>query len=223
MPAQPTRPTPKPTSPATHRRRRSPQAQDDFRRQILDLARGVFERSGGNALTIRAVTAPLGVSQMAFYAYFPSKDDLVRQIWIEKVREQFEHLLAAGQGQDSNEAILRRHLWAYIDYWEQRPAHYRRFMLLSGGGPGDTAPGLPDEPIYQQMMALHRERVMACIGDGRADAATIERLSDLAYVKAVGYLHLTLGMERFPERKRETLRQWVIDDIVDSIRQAAPA
>lgn len=210
-------------TPAPARRRRSPQAQDDFRHRMLQHARSLFREGGVDALTIRAVTEPFGVSQMAFYGYFQSKDELVRHLWVDLLQEQFARMLEAGRERTSSLDVLRAHVTAYIAYWEERPDDYRRFMTMSPRiGERDPAE-LAAEPAYLQLLALHRERVLACAGDRRWDPQTLDRLSTLAYTKAIGYLHATIGIGRYPMADRDRMREWVIDDIVETVRQGAPS
>lgn len=219
------RPKAPPAAVPPKRRRRSAQAQDDFRRQIVDTARRIFREQGYEALSIRAVTEPLGVSQMAFYAYFPSKGDLLQHIWSDMLQEQFAGLLAASAGCTSPEAVLRAHLRAYIDYWVARPDQYRHVMSDASGLASLEGTAVSDLPAYRQIVQLHRDRVLACAGATRSrgaglDAGAIDRLSELAYVKVIGYLHATLGIGRYPFSAPEALQDWVIDDIVAGILQA---
>lgn len=199
-------------------RRRKAEAQDDFRQEILRVARRLFRAGGLDALTIRAITEPLGVSKMAFYGYFPDKESLLRHLWVDVLGEQFAELLMVGEGRASSLDVLRAHMDAYLHYWEARPDDYRSFMTLAPTPDGANLPGLPAEPAYRQLLALHRERVLACAGDRRWSAVTVDRLAALAHLKAIGYLQLALGVSRFPLGDRGTLRAWTLDDIVESMR-----
>lgn len=203
--------------PAT--RRRSAAAQDDFRQDILKVTRRLFRSGGLEALTIRAITEPLGVSPMTFYGYFPDKDSLLRHLWVDVLREQFALLLSVGERPAQSLDLLRAHMDAYLCYWEERPEDYRRFMMLPPGPDAGSVTGLPEEPAYRQLLALHRERVMACAGERRWNAETVNRLAAVAYLKAIGYLHLALGLARFPLADRDSLRRWTLDDVIETIRR----
>ena len=43
------------------------------------------------------------------------------------------------------------------------------------------------------------------------------------FFKAIGYLHATIGIGRYPMADRDRMREWVIDDIVETVRQGAPS
>lgn len=205
------------TPPATpRRRRRSAEDQDDFRRQILALARRVYREQGYEALSIRAVTEPLGVSQMAFYAYFPSKADLVRHIWVDMLEEQLAELQAAGEGAATPAEALRACAAAFLGFWERRPEQYTLFMAQ----PNEPRLGgwtLSAEPAYQLLLARYRARVAACADGWHPPEALVHQQSELAYLKAVGYLHTTLCLGRYPVADLARLREAVLQDIVAGV------
>jgi AcrR family transcriptional regulator len=213
-----------PDSAAPHRRRRSAQAQDDFRREILDLARRVYREQGYEALSIRAVTEPLGVSQMAFYAYFPSKADLVRHIWLDMLEEQLAELRAAGQGAATPADALHAHAEAFLAFWERRPDQYRLFMTQLNEPRLGGEWTLVDEPVYRALIRLHHDRVAACVAAPAAlPAGWVDQQAELAYLKAVGYLHTTLGLGRYPFADLGRLREAVLQDIVGTVLAALRA
>ncbi len=196
-------------------RRRSALAQEKFKAEILDLARKVFQEQGYDALSIRAVTEPLGVSQMAFYAYFQGKADLVQHLWNELLEDQLDALLAVGGIHESPEALFRAHMDAYLRYWEDHPGHYRAFLIDAVSRSGQDEVPVALTPAYRRLLQLHGERVLACVRPERR--AEAPRLAELAYVKAIGYVHTTIGLNRFPFADPAALRESMIDDIVAGV------
>ena len=91
------------------RRRRSAASQTEFRQELLARAKELYRTQGYAALTVRAMTQAMGMSPMAFYSYFPSKQALVGHIWVDIFRELLDELLAAGRDSGSPRETLRAH------------------------------------------------------------------------------------------------------------------
>ncbi len=60
-----------------------------------------------------------------------------------------------------------------------------------------------------------RERVAACAPEGvDADETLIRRQCDLLTTKLMGYLVLTIGLQRYPLHDREALREQIVQEVV---------
>ncbi len=198
-------------------RRRSPESQDQFRRQLLDYARKLYREQGYEALSIRAITEAFDMSPMSFYGYFPSKLDLVREIWIDFFRELLERLLAAGKGMRSPQRVVEAHVEAYFSYWEEHADRYRMVYLSDLGAPGGVTIKFDDEPVTMQIRTLTRERVLACAHGRPVTEKKLRFAMDLFYVKMIGYLHATLAVERYKIDDVPRVRRLVVRDIVDTL------
>lgn len=91
---------------------------------ILDVALGVLEREGSQALSMRAVAAELQVAPNALYRYFPGKAELVAALAEAGSQILLEALRAASAGQPPLLA-LRALARAYLDFARARPALYQ--------------------------------------------------------------------------------------------------
>lgn len=204
------------------KRRRSAAARASFRQALVEQAQVLMRNSGSDAVTIRAVTEPLGVSQMAFYTYFASRTELLSAVWSECVGELHQDLLAAAPPEASPREVLRAHVETFLRYWEQNPDLYRTVYnpALSIESTPET---LRAYPVYYEMVELGRQRVAAVIGAKPHDPAVLT-LGEQIFSKGVGYLHTVLVLRRHPIADPARLREWVIDDIVEGVaRHAAPA
>ena len=211
------------STPAKRSRRRSPESQEELRSEMVACARSLYREQGFEAVSVRAVTEACGMSPMAFYGYFTSKQDLIRHIWIEFFNELLERLLAAGRGKRSPLKVIEAHAGAYIDYWETHPQHYR-MVYLSEVLPQDAAPiDFNGGPVYQRMVALTRERVLACVHGRPVAEKSLRMAMDLMFVKAIGYLHATLAVQRYVLVDKARLRRAVIKDIVETMSRADTA
>jgi TetR/AcrR family transcriptional regulator, transcriptional repressor of aconitase len=81
------------------------------RREILDAARTVFDASGYDATTMDAVALKAGISKGSIYNYFPSKQDLFKQVFLEdQIIQDYQAVLASP-------APARQMLDKLLDLW----------------------------------------------------------------------------------------------------------
>jgi AcrR family transcriptional regulator len=207
---------PKPT------RRRSKANHDQGRRELLQHAWDIYRAQGLEGLTVRAVTQAMGMSPMAFYSYFPSKQALVQALWVDIYQELLDLLLAAGRDSRSPVQTMRAHAEAYIAYWEQHPEHYRLvFGAIDAGD--DEFTEIRSEPVYSQAVELARERVVACAGGAEVAQADSTPIVGLMIAKAIGYLQVRTSATRIRIAATAQFRQMVIDDIVSGAERAVLA
>jgi len=64
---------------------------DDLRQQLLDTAARLLATEGPQALSTRRVAADVGTSTTAIYSLIGSKEELVRQLFLEGFRRLDEH------------------------------------------------------------------------------------------------------------------------------------
>lgn len=198
-------------------RRRSPESQGEFRQALLDHARRLYREQGYEALSIRAMTEAFDMSPMSFYGYFPSKLDLVREIWSDFFRELLEALLAAAKGKRTPQRVVEAHVDAYLTYWETHADQYRLVYMSDLGAPGGESLAFENEPVLEQILSLARERVLACAHGRPVTEKALQLAIDLMFVKCLGYLHGTLAVERYRFTDRPRLRRIVIDDVVSTV------
>jgi AcrR family transcriptional regulator len=55
------------------------------RERILDLARPILAREGEGAVRMNKLSEEIGVSIGSMYRYFPSRDDLIATLWLERI------------------------------------------------------------------------------------------------------------------------------------------
>lgn len=114
--------------------------RDLVRERILAAAGDLLERSGPAEVSIRAVTACLGVSPMAFYSYFSSRDELLNTLSERQLRilqESGEQFLDRARREGASQ-VLRQVFALFAQSAFQRPHSY----LLQWAMPLDEADGL---------------------------------------------------------------------------------
>ena len=202
------------------RRRRSAASQTEFRQELLTRAKEIYRTQGYAALTVRAMTQAMGMSPMAFYSYFPSKQALVGHIWVDIFRELLDELLAAGRDSGSPRETLRAHVVAFIEYWERHADHYRMVYGSDGHTANDDEPDIASDPVYAQVIDLFRERVVGCAINGSVPDADARQITALVMVKLLGYLHALLGLRRGALVGDTQFRQLLVFDVVKAAERA---
>jgi AcrR family transcriptional regulator len=208
-------------NPEKRARIRDPESKGRFRQQLLAEAKSLYQNSGYEAVSVRAVTKAAGISPMAFYGYFVSKQDLVKHIWLDFFSELFEHLEKAGRGKRSPVDVLTAHVDAYIGYWVAHPDRYR-MVYLSSGTDGETASIRFDEGdvVAYQLLMLTRQRIAACACGRPIADEQVRMQTDMLFIKSLGYLHGVLTVGRYPFEDIDALKDSLVSDIVDNITRA---
>ncbi len=156
---------------------------------------------------------------MAFYSYFPSKQALIREIWVDIFQELLHALLAAGRASGSPSQTLRTHVHAYIDYFEGHVDHYR-IIYGTEWKSGVDEPDVTTDPVYTRMMDLFRERVVACAVGGSVPEADARNIAGVVKIKLLGFLQARLGTLRNHFAANPTIKQMYAEDIVRSVECA---
>lgn len=136
---------------------------------LLNAARGIFEREGVNGLSVRRVAESAGCTTMAVYSHYRGKDGILTALF----DEGFEILSRAQKAVDpalKNEARLLAFCNAYRATAHAHPHHY---ALMLGHSSGELRPS-PDSQAKARatlerlvdavalMPAMKRRRRTAC-------------------------------------------------------------
>lgn len=112
--------------------RQRPYHHGDLRKALIDKAIVIIEAEGAEQVTLRRLGREVGVSPMAAYRHFESKEDLLQHV----ARQGFVKLTEVLQKAD--EGVLHERLLNqgvdYIQFAISHPAHYRvMFSTLNMG------------------------------------------------------------------------------------------
>ncbi|KJS36352.1 MAG: hypothetical protein VR70_14020 [Rhodospirillaceae bacterium BRH_c57] len=112
----------------TRARARSAEEQDKVRRRFIDCARKVFAEAGAHGLTMRRLATEAGYSPGTIYLYFPSRRELLREVWKEDMvalTDRFSEAVSEGSPLERVSALC--HCWA--DFWFEQPDHFKAMFL----------------------------------------------------------------------------------------------
>lgn len=204
---------------ASGRVRRSPAAMAALKRELLERARLIYRDEGLAALSMRRLAQEAGLSTMALYSYFPSKQALLEGLWLEVFEALLQRLLPASAGQRGPLKVLEAHVRGFIGFWEERADQFRMIYMSLQQTAGGDAVAIEQQPAYQQLVHLTRERIAACARDARGPSEdALALLAAQLVSKQLGFLLLALGVARYPLRDRDALRERVVADIVAGVR-----
>jgi len=190
-----------------------------LKHEMLERARQIYRDEGLEALSMRRMAQDAGISTMAMYSYFPSKQALLDELWQEVFDALLEAQLQASVGRRAPLKVLEAHVRSFIDFWEARPDQFRMIYTSASRLSGEAAVDMQDRPRYRKLVQLERERVAAVCARGGAEPSEqqVAELSATMLLKGVGYLLLVLGMPRYPLPDRASLRERVVRDAVEGV------
>lgn len=205
-------------SPSSPKRRITPAAREQFREELVDIARRIFLSEGYAAVTIRRITAEAGVTPMAFYWYFDCKDALLTVIWDEIIQEAAE-ICQRGCEEAPPSAQPLAYCEAMLDFWLTHQDQFR-FIFLGESQHVDMAQlrrQLQDLPgtqrVYHYLGTLIRpyarhtpQPELACL-----------RMCTLLIYRLFGFLHSTIGMRNPDAQHLAAHREWVRDDLRETL------
>jgi TetR/AcrR family transcriptional regulator len=86
------------------------------RDKILRAAREAFAEKGFDGVSVDEIAKRAGVKKALIYYYFPSKEELFKEVWEGALSELEEHLFRQIEGESNYVAKLKKFLRSYIDF-----------------------------------------------------------------------------------------------------------
>jgi AcrR family transcriptional regulator len=173
------------------------------RETLVDVATGLLDEGGVEAVTLREVGRLAGVSHNAPYKHFPSKEALLAAI---AARE-----LDRRAGADSLRELLRR----YVAFGVAYPA---RFKLIFGRWTAESAElGRAAHAAQERLV----DAVAAAQKDGELPAGDPVRLASLLRAVTHGATDLALAGHLAADGKGRADPDDLVDDLLRYLRAAA--
>lgn len=180
-------------------RRRNPRGHGGrLREEILTRATELIARLGdAEALTIRAVTADVGITAPSVYRHYADKAALLRAVVEAGFAAFTARLELAQEGRTDPFDILRSRSMAYLDFARDEPGLYRVLFSATSLGPGPL--GLDDGPhpgaaSFDALVASIQRCLDARADDGRD--AFVVAVSFWSWLH--GIADLRIGKPEFP-------------------------
>lgn len=94
---------------------------EKLKARLYPVAMGLFAKNDFHQVNIRTISERSGVSTGTIYKYFSSKEDLLFSMLEEHTNEIARLFNLHVQGLRSSKEILRKALWAAMDYYDRNP------------------------------------------------------------------------------------------------------
>lgn len=122
--------------------------REEFRREIIEAARSLFNTEGYDKFSMRKLAGKIGYSPTTLYLYFRDKDDLLYAISEELFAGLTASLERCVQKAAGPLEALRRALIAYVEFGLSHQEHYRVAFFTS-----PNIYGSPDEYLTQDTLS----------------------------------------------------------------------
>lgn len=100
----------------------------DLKPALIQAARTILRKSGAGELSLRTIAAAIGVSHMAPYAHFASKQELLQAVAADGFDELTERMLAAQERTKRTRDLALNYGIEYIQFALENPELYRIMM-----------------------------------------------------------------------------------------------
>lgn len=173
---------------------RRAQRREEGQARILEAARALFDASGVEGLSIRAIAARAGMPAMTLYSYFPSKTAIIRALWAEAFAPLLAEMEAAEAAETDPKARLLAVAQALVGYWLAHPDRYRIVFLIEDRRETEADPWFIDEtdvvPAYMRFAPL----IAAARGDPAGDYL---REGEALVCALTGVVHLLVTVSEY--------------------------
>lgn len=187
----------------------------EVQRRILAAARDLFDRSGIEAVSMRAVGARVGLTASALYAYFPAKIDLLRALWWEALDDLQSKLQKISEEEPDPVNAIRYMSMAYVEFGLENPA---RFRVLFMADQGELADELKRQGIVHDAYRLVRARMADAIEQGRFTIRNPDLGTQVLWAGVQGTLNLINSSASFPFVSPSFLADTVIETMLAGLR-----
>jgi AcrR family transcriptional regulator len=193
---------------------RPPQSEEQrelVRHRMLGAARELFDQSGIEAVSMRAVGARVGLTASALYAYFPSKIELLRALWRDALDELHVRMKEFSQRASDPITAIRVLVIAYVEFALEDPARFHVLIMVDRG---DLAAELRREGIVHDAYHLFRRYVAEAIDQGRLRLTDADLVAQLLWAAVHGVLTLPYSSASFPFLPPSLLADKLLDALL---------
>jgi AcrR family transcriptional regulator len=170
----------------------------DIKQTILNQARAIYLNEGVEHLSMRKIATKAGITAGAIYWHYPSKEDLVAELFLEGVRIFGEHMARSLRGKGAAERV-RLCAEAFLSFGLDYSAHYEIFFLKHHAPSSTTRWQEFDEQRRASFRVL-MDRVRECMDEGllRRDSVYDVAMMMMTSCQGLVTLHLMgqLGLSK---------------------------
>jgi AcrR family transcriptional regulator len=178
----------------------------------------IAQTGDAEGLSIRTLSAEVGVTPPSIYRHFTDKATILRAVVEEQFADFTQRLDQAGQRSRSPFASLRRRCQAYLHFAQEEPGRYR--VLFSAASLGPANLGLTDQPhpgatsFYALVSSVQR-----CIEAGAKPGGDAQFVAIMLWSTLHGFADLRIGKPEMPWPAADR----VVRDLLRRLRLDGPA
>lgn len=192
---------------------------EELKRAFMQAAASIFAEGGLEAVSMRAVAAAVGVSPMTPYRYFADRAELLTSLWDQSAQALVARLREAVDAQASARARARAHLETWISYWEEHPDQYRLVYMTERTTRREDRSAAQNSTAYADLLAIARDINLGLARELGATEDHVALADEVRLAMALGYLHSTMTVRRFPWSDTARLRRAYIDQILAAVER----
>ena len=202
------------TVPPPRTRRGNADDAQRMRSMLTEAALALFSKGGLDAVSMRAVSARLGISAMTPYHYFADKAELLSALWQHVLKDHHKAVSRAVERRTGARARLRAYIDAFLHFYETHPDEYRLVFMTQHAAHKTERVGPEQADIYAAMTDVFRRTMSELAAELGADLTHLKIAEDLVFVALLGYLQAALLNRRYAWSERSELRSACISQIV---------
>ena len=192
-------------------------AETPIRSRILDEARDLFVAQGAAAVTMRGVAARVGVTPMALYRYFPSREDLLGAL-VEQGHATFLGYLNRSLREATPLERLAVAGEQYLRFALEHPQSYA-VMFMERDVPAGRAGAAAEGAATFRFLV---DRIRDCSAAGALQVADAEEAALVVWAHVHGLVSLFLGGKlKLAEREFADLYRRSIDALLRGFATSA--
>lgn len=196
----------------------SEEQRNEIRRRILGGAQELFDASGIEAVSMRALGKRVGLTASALYAYFPAKIDLLRALWWDTLDALYAKMAELSRKEPDPVAAVRGLGLAYVEFALENPSRFRVLFMVDQG---DLAAELRGEVgVHHAAYRLFRQRVAEAIDQKRLRLDDADLAAQVLWAGVHGTLTLTNTSRSFPFHSPHLLAATAIDVLMAGLAVA---
>ncbi len=178
------------------------------REEILAAALKLFMEFGVYAVSTRQIAQAVGISQPTLYAYFPTKDDIGRELQGRAFELLAQRLADGDGGPIDTPACFVQMLRIYVDFGLDNPDMYRIAFMSEGQQVRNWLSDAKDvalAPAVQSTYGVLRGEIEKLHARGLTIDLDVETLTQSAWTAMHGLVSLLIAKPGFPWVEREHL------------------
>jgi AcrR family transcriptional regulator len=205
--------------------RRTRAEQAEFYEHLVQTSLQLFSEGGYEAISMRRLASEVGIPPMSLYRYFPTKAHLIRHVWDHILERALHHSMRDDKRTRSPLERLRAFIDGFLGYWLEHRDHYWVVFAVR-----DNLGGLhTEEDVYVlgpnplEILQTLESLFDACLTKRPLPPSQRKAALDLILCKTLGFLLGTIGLASLRWTDLQLLKEQLLDDIEDQVRQVAGA